>query len=92
MPAEYPDHGFRSPQTIGGTPVSIHIYVPDVDALVRRAAAAGATVERPAAAQFYGDRSATLRDPFGHRWVFATHTEDVSPDELRQRYEAFMKR
>lgn len=82
---EYPEMGFRSPVSLGGSPVGIHVYVADVDALTRRAADAGAIVERPVADQFYGDRSVTLRDPFGHRWFFATHKEDVSPDELRRR-------
>jgi PhnB protein len=88
---EYPDFGVRSPASIGGTPVTIHIYVSDVDALVSRATAAGATLQRPPTDEFYGDRSATLTDPYGHRWMFATHREDVSPEELRRRYEALMK-
>ncbi len=88
---EHPDFGVMSPQSIGGTAVTIHLYVPDVDALVRQAAAAGATVQRPPTDEFYGDRSATLSDPFGHRWMFATHKEDVSPAELGKRYAAMMK-
>jgi PhnB protein len=88
---EYPEMKVLSPQTIGGTPVGIHIYVPDVDALNKRAIAAGATVEREIANQFYGDRSVTLTDPFGHRWFFATHVEDVAPDEMKRRAEAAMK-
>ena len=88
---EYPEMKVQSPQTIGGTPVGIHIYVPDVDALNTRAIAAGATVEREIANQFYGDRSVTLSDPFGHRWFFATHVEDVAPDEMKRRAEAAMK-
>jgi PhnB protein len=88
---EYPEMKVLSPQTIGGTPVGIHIYVPDVDALNTRAIAAGATVERAIADQFYGDRSVTLLDPFGHRWFFATHVEDVAPDEMKRRAEAAMK-
>ena len=87
---EYPEMKVESPQTIGGTAVGIHIYVPDVDALTQRAVAAGAIVERPLANQFYGDRSVTLKDPFGHRWFFATHVEDVAPDELKRRAEAAM--
>ncbi len=85
---EYPDMGFRSPQSIGGTPVSIYIYVTDVDALAKRAAAAGAKILRPVADQFYGDRSVSLEDPFGHRWGFATHVEDVSPEEITRRAKA----
>jgi PhnB protein len=88
---EHPEMGFRSPKSIGGSPVGIHVYVPDVDALTKRAVAAGASVERPVADQFYGDRSVTLADPFGHRWFFATHVEDVAPEELRRRAEAAMK-
>jgi PhnB protein len=88
---EYPEMKVQSPQTIGGTPVGIHVYVPDVDALNERAIAAGATVEREIANQFYGDRSVTLGDPFGHRWFFATHVEDVAPDEMKRRAEAAMK-
>lgn len=75
----------RSPQTIGGSPVSIYIYVEDVDALARRAEAAGATIKRPVGDQFYGDRSVNLEDPFGHSWGFATHKEDLSFDEIKKR-------
>jgi PhnB protein len=88
---EFPEMGFRSPASLGGSPVGIHIYVADVDALAERAVAAGAKLLRPVADQFYGDRSATLEDPFGHRWFFATHKEDVSPEELRRRHEAMTK-
>ena len=82
---EYPDMEFRSPKTLGGSPVTIHMYVEDVDAFCARAAAAGATVLRPVADQFYGDRSCQLKDPFGHTWSFATHVEDVSPEEMQKR-------
>jgi PhnB protein len=82
---EYPDMNFRSPKSIGGTPVNIVVYVKDVDALVKQAEAAGAKVVRPPADQFYGDRMATLEDPFGHSWSFATHIEDVSPEEMEKR-------
>ena len=88
---EYPDHGAISPQSLGGTAVTIHLYVGDVDALVTRAGAAGAKIERPPTDEFYGDRSATLSDPFGHRWMFASHIEDVSPEEMGRRYQAMMK-
>lgn len=87
---EYPEEGVQSPRTIGGTPVAIHVYVPDVDALAERAAAAGATIVRPVADQFYGDRSTTLLDPFGHRWFFATRKEEVSNEEMQRRYDALM--
>lgn len=82
---EFPEIGFRSPKTLGGSPVNILVYVEDVDALAARAEAAGATVKRPVADQFYGDRVVVLEDPFGHGWSFATHIEDVSPDEMRRR-------
>lgn len=88
---EYAEMGVRSPQALGGSPVAIHIYVDDVDALTTRAVAAGAKLLRPVADQFYGDRSGTLEDPFGHRWFFATHIEDVSPQELEKRYSDLMK-
>lgn len=82
---EHPEMGVRSPHSVGGTPVSIHLYTDDVDATVARAVAAGAEVTRAVADQFYGDRSGTLTDPFGHRWFVSTHTEDVPPDELERR-------
>jgi len=82
---EHPEIGARSPQSIGGSPVTIHLYVPDVDATVARAVAAGARLDRPVADQFYGDRNGGLTDPFGHVWFVATHKEDVAPDELERR-------
>ena len=82
---EAPEMGARSPETIGGSPVSIYIYVEDVDAFAQRAEKAGAHVLRPVADQFYGDRSIHLKDPFGHSWGFATHIEDVSHEEIRRR-------
>ena len=75
----------RSPKTVGGTPVSLHVYVKDVDALARQAAGAGAKTVRPVQTQFYGDRNGMLEDPFGHQWHLSTHVEDVSPAELRRR-------
>jgi PhnB protein len=88
---EFPEMGFMSPLSLGGSPVGIHIYVEDVDALTSKASAAGAKIDRPVADQFYGDRSVTLSDPFGHRWFFATHKEDLSQEEMRQRGDALMK-
>jgi PhnB protein len=82
---EFPEIDFKSPQSLGGTPVNILVYVENVDEFVRRAEAAGATVKRPVADQFYGDRVGVLLDPFGHSWTFATHVEDVSADEMRRR-------
>jgi PhnB protein len=89
---EYPEMDVRSPQTVGGSPVAIHLYVDDVDAVFRRAASAGAKVVRPPTDQFYGDRSGKLVDPFGHIWFVATRKENVSPEEMNRRYEAMMKR
>ncbi|MBS1990555.1 MAG: VOC family protein [Cyanobacteria bacterium SZAS LIN-3] len=82
---EYPDMKVVSPHALGGTPVSIMLYVDDVDAVFNQAVAAGATVERAVENQFYGDRSGGVRDPFGHRWYIATHVEDVSPEEIDKR-------
>lgn len=75
----------RGPRALGGSPVGLHLYVTDVDAVARRAVAAGARIVRPVQDQFYGDRNGTLEDPFGHQWHISTHIEDVSPAELRRR-------
>src|SRR5262245_35024823 len=88
---EFPDMGFRSPQSIGGTGVSLHLYVQDVDTCFNRAVAAGAKPLRLLQDQFYGDRSGTVEDPSGHVRTNATHQEDLSPEELQKRAEAFMK-
>jgi PhnB protein len=88
---EFPEMNVRGPQSLGGTSVSFLIYVEDVDASFDRAIAAGATVLRAVKDQFYGDRSGTLSDPFGHSWTIATHVEDVSPEEMKARFEAAMK-
>ncbi len=85
---EYPEMGVQSPQALGGSPVTIHLYVEDVDAFARRAVGAGATLTRPVTDQFYGDRSGQLQDPFGHRWSIASHIEDVSADEMQRRFRA----
>ena len=82
---EHPEMGVRGPKSIGGSPVSLLLYVPDVDALAAQAVQAGAKVLRPVKDQFYGDRSGTLRDPFGHQWTIATHKEDLTPDEIARR-------
>lgn len=87
---EFPDMGFRSPQSLGGTPVSMLLYVEDVDARFAQAVAAGAKVLRPIKDQFYGDRSGTVEDPFGHVWTIATHKEDLSMEEINRRAAAFM--
>lgn len=88
---EFPDMNCKSPQSFGGTPVSIMVYVQDVDRFVNHAVSAGATILRPIENKFYGDRAASLEDPFGHQWHFATHVEDVPPGEMAKRAEAFMK-
>ena len=82
---EFPEMGARSPQSLGGSPVSILLYVEDVDARAKLAVAAGAKVVRPVKDQFYGDRSGSFEDPFGHQWHIATHVEDVAPDEMHKR-------
>ena len=88
---EHPDEGFVGPQTLGGAGASLMLYVEDVDKTFARAVAAGATVRRPVADQFYGDRVGTLTDPFGHVWTVATHQADVSVEEAKRRMEAMMK-
>jgi PhnB protein len=85
---EYPDFGALSPTSIGGTAVSLHLYVQDVDAVVADATQAGATILRPLSNEFFGDRTATLIDPFGHRWHLATRKEEVSPAEMQRRMNA----
>jgi PhnB protein len=85
---EYPEMGFLSPTSLGGSPVTIHLYVEDVDTLARQAEAEGAKVLRPVADQFYGDRAGKFEDPFGHLWHFATHKEDVTPQEMERRASA----
>jgi len=82
---EFPEMGFRSPKSVGGTPVMMHLYVDDVDATVARAASAGAKVVRAVEDQFYGDRGGKIEDPFGHSWYVSTHVEDVTPEELEKR-------
>jgi PhnB protein len=85
---EYPDMGYRGPRAIGGTPVSIMLYIEDVDTWFKRAVDAGAKELRPVVDQFYGDRSGTLEDPFGHVWTLATHKEDLSHEEMMKRAQA----
>jgi PhnB protein len=82
---EHPEMNVRAPRTIGGSPVSLMLYVEDVDATFSRAIEAGAKEVRPVANQFYGDRTGGLEDPFGHVWYVATHVEDVAPEELQKR-------
>ena len=85
---ESTEMGYKSPTTLGGTPISIMIYVDDVDTIFKQAIAAGGEQQKPVQDQFYGDRSGTLKDPFGHVWHVATHTEDVSPQEMEKRMAA----
>lgn len=89
---EFPEMGARSARTIGGSPVHIYLYVEDVDAVTGRALAAGAKELRPVKDQFYGDRSGSIEDPFGHVWHVSTHKEDVPPDELKRRADQAMRR
>jgi PhnB protein len=87
---EHPEMNVRGPKTIGGTPVSLHVYVEDADGVFDAAVRAGAKALRPVDDRFYGDRSGQFEDPFGHRWDVATHTEDVPPDEMAKRAAAAM--
>lgn len=86
----FPDMGGKSPKTIGGTPVTVMVYVEDVDACFQRAIDNGATEMRKPADQFYGDRAGQFEDPFGHQWFVATHVEDVPPEEMGKRAAAAM--
>ena len=88
---ECPEMSFRGPKSIGGTPVSLHVYVDKVDARFELAIAHGGKVIRPVQDQFYGDRTGLFEDPFGHVWCLATHTEDLSPEEIGRRAEEYMK-
>jgi len=89
---EFPEMGHRSPQSIGGTGVSLMVYLENVDEVFKRALAAGAEQLQPIKDQFYGDRSGTLRDPFGHEWTLSTHVEDIPPEEMRRRAEEYMQK
>jgi PhnB protein len=85
---EFPDMGAVSPQTVGGTPVSLYVYVEDVDGFTKKAVGEGLKVLIPVADKFYGDRSGSFEDPFGHKWGFATHKEDLSMEEINERAKA----
>jgi PhnB protein len=87
---EWPDFGALSPPSVGGSPVKLHLYVDDCDAVVARAVTAGATLMRPVIDQFYGDRSGMVTDPFGHSWFVATFKEQVAPREMQRRWDAAM--
>ena len=86
----FPQASTTPPKELGGTSASIHVYVEDVDAVVKRAVEAGATITMEVADQFWGDRLGSVRDPFGHSWSIATHVEDVSPEEMAVRAPAAM--
>jgi PhnB protein len=88
---EYPEMNIVGPQTLGGTSFSIHLHVDDADAWIERAVAAGATVLRPAADAFYGERSGSVRDPFGHEWLLGHQVEEVSTQEMQRRYTALFE-
>jgi PhnB protein len=85
---EYPEMNVLSPHTVGGTPLMLHLYVESVDDFTNKAIAEGAKVLRPIQNQFYGDRSGSITDPFGHIWHIASHVEDVSPEEIEKRMQA----
>jgi len=88
---EYPEHGIRGPRSLGGTTFSIHLHVANVDSAFQRAVSAGAAVIRPLKDQFYGERSGTVRDPFGHEWLLGGEIEKVTPEEMQRRYTAMFK-
>jgi PhnB protein len=83
--------GHTSADTVGGSPVSLYVYLPDVDAAIKRATTEGAKLLKPVQDQFYGDRSGFIQDPFGHLWGIATHVEDVSPQEMKERMKTVMQ-
>jgi len=89
---EFPEMDSRSPEYYGGSPVAIHLYVEDVDAVAKRAVEAGAKIDKPVEDQFYGDRSGKLTDPFGHTWWIATHKVDLSQEELKKRAREMQER
>jgi uncharacterized glyoxalase superfamily protein PhnB len=88
---EFPEFGIRGPASIGGTSFTLHLHVDDADAAIARAVAAGATLVRPATDQFYGERSGTVRDPFGHEWAIGHEIEQVTPAEMQRRYDRMMQ-
>jgi PhnB protein len=89
---EFPEMSVVGPKTLGNTSVALLLYVDDVDKAVERAVSLGATIKKPVADQFYGDRTGTLEDPFGHKWTLAVHLEDVSPEEMERRMAAQAKK
>jgi len=89
---EFPEMNIKSPTTMGGSPVGILLYITDCDAVFKKAVDAGAKVDRPLQDQFYGDRSGTVIDPYGHKWTIATHKEDLSPEEMQKRGDEWKKK
>jgi len=87
---EFPEYGCLGPQSVGGTSVSIHLHVDDCDSALERAVELGGTLVRPATDAFYGERSGTVRDPFGHEWLIGHSIEDVTPEEMQRRYNELM--
>ena len=88
---EYPEHGIQGPEACGGTGSSIHLHVADVDAMTKQAADAGATIIMEPIDQFYGERSAKVRDPFGHEWLLGSHIEDLTAEEIQRRFSAMFE-
>ncbi|MGW8764420.1 VOC family protein [Streptomyces sp. NPDC055815] len=88
---EFPEMNFRSPKAVGGTPITLHVYVEDVDSVFAEALTRGAKQLSPVKNEFYGDRTGQLEDPFGHRWNLSTHVEDVPPEEMEKRAEEAMR-
>jgi PhnB protein len=89
---EFPEMDIRGPESVGGTTLSIHLHVDDADAVLRRAVAEGGTLVRAPQDQFYGERSGTVRDPFGHEWNVGHEIESVTPEEMQRRYTELLKR
>lgn len=89
---EYPESGITGPESVGGTTFSIHLHVDDADAFIERAVSAGAKVVRKPVNQFYGERSGSVRDPFGHEWILGHNIEEIAPEEMQRRYTALMKK
>jgi PhnB protein len=89
---EYPEHNIRGPRSLGGTTFSMHLHVADVDKAFEQAVTAGASVVGPLQNQFYGERSGTVRDPFGHEWLLGGHLESLTPEEMQRRYTALFQK
>ncbi len=88
---EFPESGVTGPRSLGGTSFALHLHVDDVGSAFARAVSAGATIVRPLRDQFYGERSGTVRDPFGHEWLLGGHLETVTPEEMQRRYTAMFE-